>query len=109
MSNVFAKVVAINARDPFPMKDGRTIYPYEVTLSIPEVRAGQTSGSPFVEAHHITADLMLNQGEECKLAVGSNIVADIFVTSNYSEEHKRWFSRIKLVRFVDMSAIQYKW
>lgn len=108
--DVLGKVIAVNEQqETFVGNDGRQLRIFEVTLSVPQVRAGQASGQPYVEGQTITASMFLKPGEACNLAVGDFICAYVAISSKLLADKGRWFNRVNLVRFVNMKDIQWNW
>jgi len=108
--DIFGKVIAVNAQpEPITMSDGRQVSIYDVTLSVPVVRTGQASGTPYVEGQLITASLFLNQGEKCNIYKGLHVAACINITSKFLQEKGRYFNRVNLVRYVDLGGISWAW
>jgi len=106
---VFAKVVAIRQREQITTGDNRILTPYEIALSVPELRTGLTTGAPYIEGRIIAADLLLSPGEQCTLTKGSHIVAQISINARYLEDKQRYFNSFKLVKYVDLGAINWTW
>lgn len=108
--DIFGKIKAVGkAEETFRTGDGRNLNLYEVTISVPEARAGQANGTPYIEGRLITASLFLPVNMVCNLVEGTHIAASINISSKFVQEKNRYFPRLTLVRYVDLAQINWEW
>lgn len=108
--HVFANVVAVSQpSEPKVTSDGRKYSIVDVTLSIPEVRTGQTTGSPYLDGQLITASLFLNDNEKCNLLRDHKIVAELHFKSVLNSDQSRYFNSIRILRYVNLADIHWSW